>query len=206
MSAIATLPTFDTSEPPPVPLARFTVEQYHQMIDAGVFASDDRFELLEGWIVAKMPRNPPHDVAIVLAQEALQTRRPAGWHIRNQSAITLVDSQPEPDLAIVRGSARDYLARHPGPGDVALVVEVADATLDRDLGLKRRIYARAGLPAYWVLNLVDRRVEAHGDPTGPVAAGEPSYCTIAIYGPGDSVPMAIGDAAPTLLPVDSLLP
>src|SRR5947209_7411074 len=93
---------------PPVPVRRFTVDEYHHMIDAGFFAHDERFELLEGWIVPKMTRHPPHDVAIDLAQDMIRPLLPADWRMRIQSAITTQDSEPEPDIAVVRGSARRY--------------------------------------------------------------------------------------------------
>src|SRR5579862_9140639 len=84
---------------PPFPVRPFTVDEYHRMIDADVLDEGDAVELLEGWIVPKMPRNPPHDATIGLADDALRIRLPAGWHVRLQSAITTSDSEPEPDLA-----------------------------------------------------------------------------------------------------------
>ncbi len=156
----------DPFEPPPVPVRRFSVDEYHRLIRDGYFDAGERIELLEGWIVPKMTRNPPHDVAIDLAQEALRGLVPGGWRVRGQSAVTTIDSEPEPDLAIVRGRARDYRDRHPGPEDMALVVEVADSSLGRDRGLKLRIYARAGVPVYWIVNLVDQSIEVYTDPDG----------------------------------------
>src|SRR5438094_1271451 len=117
---VATQPSRNISIAPPILMKRFTVEEYHQMIQAGVFARDKRFELLEGWIVPKMPRNPPHDTSLSLAQDEIGRRLPSDWQLRIQSAITTNDSEPEPDLAIVRGPARAYAQNHPGPGDIAL--------------------------------------------------------------------------------------
>ncbi len=126
MATIET-PSLDPFEPPPRPVLRFTVETYHRMIREGLF-DDDACELLEGWIVPKMTRNPPHDVAIGLAQDALQGRIPEGWHLRAQSALTTAESEPEPDLAIVRGRRRDYLDRHPGPDDdVPIILDGREA-------------------------------------------------------------------------------
>src|SRR5436305_4096318 len=93
-------PNWKTTQLPPAPVRRFTVDEYHRMIQTGILEEDDSVELLEGWIVLKMPRNPPHDVAIDLAREAIETRLPAGWRVRVQSAITTSDSEPEPDLAV----------------------------------------------------------------------------------------------------------
>jgi Uma2 family endonuclease len=189
MMSVATQPGWDLRELPPVPVRRFTVEEYHQMIEAGVFAGDARFELLEGWIVLKMTRNPPHDVALGQAHDALRGLLPADWHIREQSAITTADSEPEPDLAVVRGGRRDYLGHHPGPRDLALVVEVADSTLAEDRKFKGRLYARAGVPIYWIINLVDVRIEVYTDPTGPDAT--PGYRQLQTSGPDDLVPLII---------------
>src|SRR4051812_40189587 len=97
------------SPPPPAgPLRRFTVDEYHRMIRTGILTEDDPVELLEGWIVLKMPHNPPHDATVDQSREVLQAALPAGWRVRVQSAITLSDSEPEPDLVVVPGPAARY--------------------------------------------------------------------------------------------------
>lgn len=162
-----------TSSPGLMPVAPspglrpFTVAEYHRLIETGLLGEDDPVELLEGRITYKMPRNPRHDAAIGLASEAVARRLPAGWFVRVQSAVTTPDSEPEPDLAVVRGSARDYVNRHPEPADVALVVEVADTSLTHEREVKGRLYARAGIPTYWLVNLTDGTVEVYARPTGP---------------------------------------
>src|SRR5215471_9004653 len=93
---------------------RFSVAEYHKLIEIGVLTEDDNLELIEGYLVLKMPRNPPHDGTIDLVQESLRRRLPVGWMLRVQEAITLSDSEPEPDGSVVRGNARSYLSRHPG--------------------------------------------------------------------------------------------
>src|SRR5262245_37650542 len=107
------LPPWDAERPPPVPVRRFTVAEYRRLAETEILADDDPGELLEGWIVPKMVHNPPQDNAVELADEALRLRLPAGWHLRVQSTIHTADSEPEPDLAIVRGSARSRAGRHP---------------------------------------------------------------------------------------------
>src|SRR5947207_2591394 len=112
MSSV-TLPDWNVFDPPPVPVHRFTVEEYHRLIEHGVLTEDDRVELLEGWIVPKMTHNPPHDATIQIVDEQLRPLLRRGWMLRIQSAITLIDSEPEPDLAIVRGNSRTFLQGHP---------------------------------------------------------------------------------------------
>jgi Uma2 family endonuclease len=185
-------------------MAKWSVARYQRMIEAGILTVDDKVELLENYVVLKMPRNPRHDSTIQRMLDRLFPARPAGWGLRVQSAITLPDSQPEPDFALVRGSATDYEARHPGPADVGILIEVADASLLRDQRDKARIYARAGIPCYWIVNLVDRRVEVHTQPSGPVAV--PAYGAVQTYQPGDAVPVVLDGATVGTAAAADLLP
>src|SRR5688500_3555161 len=121
-----------------------SIEQYHQMIREGILTEDDPVELLHGRLTRKMPKNPPHRLATRRTRLALEACLPAGWFVEAQEPITTEDSEPEPHITVVRGSPDDYAERHPGPRDVALVVEVADGTLQRDRSLKKKIYASAG--------------------------------------------------------------
>ncbi len=149
---------------PTDPIWRLSVEQYHQMIQLGILTDDDPVELLEGWLVYKMPKNPPHRIATKLTRDALDQILPSGWYVDTQEPITLIDSEPEPDIVIVRGATQDYVDRHPTAQDIALVIEVADSTLERDRTSKKRLYARAGIPIYWIINLVDRSIEVYAQP------------------------------------------
>src|SRR5262245_62962957 len=145
------MPTTTAPTPQPVTyghdasIARFSVARYQRMIETGILTSEDKVELLENYVVLKMPRNPPHDGTIDLVSETLTPVVPKGWRLRVQLSVVLSDSQPEPDLAIVRGDARTYTSRHPGPADIGLIVEVANSSLLRDQRDKARIYARAGI-------------------------------------------------------------
>ncbi|HXT59594.1 MAG TPA: Uma2 family endonuclease, partial [Pirellulales bacterium] len=87
---------------------RFTVGQYHEMIEAGILGENDRIELLEGGILQMSPKGPRHVFAVQEALAKLSPLLPAGWHVRCQDPLTLADSEPEPDIAVVRGSRRDY--------------------------------------------------------------------------------------------------
>ena len=183
---------------------RLSVEQYHEMIRAGILTADDPVELLEGWLVYKMPKNPPHRIATRLTQDALEAIVPAGWYVDSQEPITLDDSEPEPDVTIVRGATRSYRDRHPGPADLALVVEIADAMLDRDRGTKKRLYARAGIAIYWIINLAENILEVYTDPSG--ATEEPDYRQRRDYGSSDFVPVVIEGGEVGRIAVRDLLP
>jgi len=174
---------------PRFPVRRFSVDEYHRMIQLGILGEEDNLELLNGWLVPKMSRNPPHDVVLVLADGQLRLLLPPDWHIRCQSAITTADSEPEPDLAVVRGQAPRYSKFHPRAEDIALLVEVAESSLDKDRNEKGPIYAAAGIVCYWILNLVDEQVEVYTNPTGP--SDEPLYRTRTEHKLGDSVSLMV---------------
>jgi Uma2 family endonuclease len=194
----------DIYQPPPYPVRRFTVEEYHQLIQKGILNEDDRVELLEGWIVPKMPRNPPHDVTINKAQEVFLAHLPPGWKIRVQSAITTETSEPEPDFAIVLGPPERFLHHHPKPDEVAVVIEVADSSLNRDREEKAKLYARARIPVYWIINLVDGQVEVYSKPSGPEP--HPGYRRREDYRVNESAPLAITGHEVAQIQVRDLLP
>jgi len=174
---------------PTQPIWRLTVTQYHQMICAGILTEDDPVELLEGWLVTKMPKNPPHTVSTQATGDVLARIVSDGWFVNRQEPITTDDSEPEPDVTVVRGDRRNYRERHPGPNDVGLLVEVAAASLERDRGPKKRLYASAGIPIYWIVNLVEHQVEVYADASA--AAGEPDYRSRRVYLPDDRVPVIL---------------
>jgi hypothetical protein len=117
---------------------RLTVEQYHQMIETGIITEDDDVELLEGYLVPTDGHSPSHDGPIMVLQRSLQVLLPPDGSIRVQMPITLDVSEPEPDIAVVRGPDRLYFQRHPWPADIGQLVEVSDTTLakDRHKGVK----------------------------------------------------------------------
>ncbi len=134
------------------------------MIHCGVLVEDAPVELLSGCLVHKMTKNPPHRLCTRLAREALDAIIPDGWYVEAQEPITLSDSEPEPDLAIIQGTPRDYPDRHPNANEVSLIIEVADSALDRDRTIKQTIYAAAGIPEYWIINIRDRQIEIYRSP------------------------------------------
>ena len=124
--------------------------------------------------------------------------------MRLQSAITTSDSEPEPDIAIVPGPADRYVDQHPVPADIALIIEIAESSLAEDRRDKQRIYARAGISLYWIVNLIDSQLEVYSDPSGPAAA--PAYRKREII-PADGVAtLSIGGERLSPIPVRDLLP
>lgn len=183
---------------------RLSVEQYHKMIRAGILTENDPVEFLEGWLVHKMPKNSPHSISTKLTRQTLERALPAGWYVETQEPITLQDSEPEPDVVVIRGSIRNYTEHHPTAQDVAFVVEIASSTLERDRRMKRRIYARAGIPVYWLVNLVENCVEVYTAPSGESV--EADYQQLQVCSLADSVAVMIEGQEIAQLSVKDLLP
>jgi Uma2 family endonuclease len=182
-------------------LYRLTVRQYDQMVRDGTIGAKDRVELIEGILVTKMGKNPPHVVAGKQGLDALLRVVPPGWHVAKEDPIVASDwSEPEPDLALVRGQARDYLHRKVMAADVALVVEIAESSLSADRTDMTRVYATSGITVYWIVNLVDGQVEVY---TGPGPAG---YQGRQDFKPGQDVPVVVDGAEVGRIPVVDILP
>lgn len=151
----------------PVPY-RFTREEYYRMGKAGLLL-DKRVELLDGEIITMPPQNPPHAGTTNHLATVLIRLLGATFSIRMQVPIVLDDwSEPEPDIAICQLDQDNYMLAHPRVDQVLLLIEVADSSLPYDRGRKIPAYARSGIPEYWILNLVDRKIEMFSDPD-PVA-------------------------------------
>jgi Uma2 family endonuclease len=192
-------------QPAAAPLAapevyRLTVDEYERMAAAGAL-NDDQIELIGGLLVKKMTQNPPHPWVVEATHDQLGRLLPRGWFIREEKPVRISEfDEPEPDLAVIRGTRDDFRSRHPGPKDVALLVEIADRSLDRDRGEKRAAYARGRIPVYWIVNLVDRQVEVF---SGPSARG---YRSSRVYKPGQEIPVVIAGAEVGRIPVAAILP
>jgi Uma2 family endonuclease len=189
---------------PTVSFWRWSVEKYHEMVHTGIIDEDDPVELLDGWIVKKMTKSPLHRTVTGLLREILQRVMPAGWFVDSQDPVTLSASEPEPDAVLVRGNRLDYLDRHPGPGDIALVAEVSDSGLTRDRVFKKSIYAAAGITVYWVVNLVDRRIEVYSGCTNSGSGADYARCDC--YAVGDRVPLIVDGQIVAEIPVGEILP
>jgi len=133
------------------------------MADAGILGPGDRVELIDGEVLAKAPQTPAHATAVQLAREALRVAFRDGFDVRSQIPIALdQDNEPEPDIAVVAGSPRDYVDGH--PSTALLIVEVAETSLGFDGGVKKALYARFGVPEYWIVDLLAHRAEVHRSP------------------------------------------
>lgn len=167
-----------------IPLAR-----YHELIDGGLLDEGDRVELIEGVLVAMSPKGPEHDDAIEWLTERFVTELAGRASVRVQSALTFpeLDSEPEPDLVVV---ARDApRPRHPSAA--LLVIEVAVSSLSYDRRVKAPLYARAGIPEYWVVDLGGEAVERFRSP----AAGGGYADTQRLTAGATLVPEALGAPA-----------
>jgi Uma2 family endonuclease len=143
-------------------------DEYHRAAEMGLFGPEERLELLNGEIITKVsPQNYGHAHCIRLTAEALRNLFPTGYYVSEEKPLVLADdSEPEPDIVVVRGSLRQA-TDHPTAADAALVVEVSDSTLAFDKGTKAAAYARSGIREYWIVNLSARYLEVRRDP-GPI--------------------------------------
>lgn len=203
MTLIPKLPTLESTYTPSQ-LWRISVERYHKMIEVGTLTENDRLELLEGLLVEKMTVNPPHSFTTGQLYDELTAVLPPGYFVRSQQPMTTADSEPEPDVMVVAGEKRRFVDRHPGPTDVLLLVEVSDATLQLDQTWKKRIYAQAGIPVYWIVNLPERQIEVYSEPSGPAA--HPAYRHLVTFQEDDDIPVVIAGKETAVFSVRELLP
>lgn len=188
------------SEWVPSPLFRMSLERYEAMVESGAFTEHDRVHLINGFLVEKMAQGDPHCVADDLCRNALTNVLPPGWFVRSNKPVRLPPkSKPEPDGAVVRSEVRDYTHRSPGPEDIALVVEVAFSSLAEDR-MQADLYATAGIPVYWIVNLVDAQIEVY---SGPGSAG---YSSRVDFPAGQNVPVVIDGRQVGLIAVNDVLP
>jgi Uma2 family endonuclease len=202
--AISTITSTPATMPSPFgspPVHRITVDEYERIIRAGALEYPGKVELIDGYLVDKMGKNPEHSYSATSAHELLSDRLPAGWSARKEEPVRIPDyDEPEPDVSVVRGARADYRHRIPEAADVALLAEVSDSTLGQDRSKKLSAYARAGIPVYWIVNLVDRQVEVYSG----AAAG--SYPSPTIYVSGQQIPVTIGGRQLQPIAVDDILP
>jgi Uma2 family endonuclease len=175
-----------------------TVDEFERLEES---LGDVRIELIDGRVFGRDDMNPPHVVATGRTKQSVERLLPSGRFIRKDEPVRIPDfNEPFPDLAVARGDLETYADRHPRPEDVSLVIEISDTTLAKDRGEKRVNYGRAGIPLYWIVNLVDRQVEVY---SGPQPDG---YVARDDYRPGQSVPLVLDGTIIGHIPVDDMLP
>lgn len=175
----------------------WTREEYDRLVAAGAFHAEARVQLIQGEIVETTPQSAAHATALRRLQKTLDAVFSEGYDVRAQLPLALGEqSEPEPDIAVVPGSLDDYRAHH--PSTAALVVEIADTTLNFDRSRKQEVYARAQIPEYWIVNLADGMLEVYRDPRGS------TYRTALRLTPGQAITPLAAPAAP--LKIGDLLP
>lgn len=176
----------------------FTVDEYYRMAAAGILTEDDRVELLEGEIVEMTPIAPRHAGAVKRLNSLFAARLGTRAIVSVQDPVRLsAESEPQPDLALLRPRRDFYRSSHPGPGDVLLIIEVADASVEGDHRVKVPLYAKAGIPEVWLFDVNADRIEVYRTPTPD------GYRDVRILRHGESLaPEAFADLA---LTVDDLL-
>ena len=181
------------------PPFRMSIDQYEKLVDSGVFTKRDKLQLINGILAAKATQNPPQSVADLLCRKALVRVIPTGWHLRPDKPVRLPpDGEPEPDQCVVRGEERDYSARHPGAGDIGLLVEVADSSLAADREMART-YGASGVPVYWIVNLRESQIEVYTEPTAD------GYGRVRAYKPGEDVPVVLDSVEVGQIAVSDIL-
>lgn len=140
-----------------------SVAEYHEMIESGALTELDRVELIRGGFVDKMPANARHIRAVMKVTKAFHQLNLATVEISPQNAVTMADSEPEPDVAVLR-TRPDYGIRKPCAADALVLIEIADSSLAYDLNVKGPLYAENGVPEYWVIDLNSENVIVHRDP------------------------------------------
>ena len=177
-------------------LKRWTRVEYDKLVEGSFFTRADRIELIDGHLIVAEPQSAYHYTALRLVARALTQAFGRGWDVRMEAPIALDEtSEPEPDVAVVRGELLDHMHQH--PADPVLVVEVALTSMTLDRRYKSSLYARAGRPEYWILNLVTRTLDVRREPA-PVATAPYGwdYRAVEILRPSDAVtPLAAPEAS-----------
>ena len=154
---------------------RFTVDEYHRLVEMGFLREDDHIELIRGELIQMAAKGTAHETCIRRLLRQLPLLLQDRATLQCQAPISLsLDTEPEPDFAIVCNRADDYATEHPTPQDTLLVIEVADSSLEYDREVKLPLYAEANIRDYWLFNLRDRYLEAYSEPC-QIVAGQFGY-------------------------------
>jgi len=184
---------------------RFTIAEYHRLIDLGFFAEDDRVELIEGEIVNMVSKGKPHAVCCSRLNRELLNLVGDRAIIRCQDPIFLPNySEPEPDFAIVRNRDDNYLANHPTPEDILLLMEISDSSLQYDREVKLSLYAQYNIVHYWIFNLLENQLEVYRHSYKKFASNKFDYRQKQIFLPDESV--SLPNLADAILDLAKIFP
>ena len=171
---------------------RFTADDYHRMVDAGILSARERVELIDGEVVAMTPIGPRHNACVDRANRAFVTSVGDKAIVRVQGSVRLNDyREPQPDLVLLRPQPDFYASALPGPTDILLIVEIAESSVEYDRDVKGRMYADSGVPEYWLVDLSENVLSCYSKPEGGI------YCNVRNYRRGQSI-------SPELLPEHSI--
>jgi Uma2 family endonuclease len=180
-----------------------TPKEFMEIVYQGTLPDMEKLELIRGRMVEKMPKNAPHEFALMMMMKLLFNLTHDKYCLRCQSSLILMDSVLEPDLALVIGPDRKYMVDHPTTADTLLVVEVSDSSLSFDLGDKLEAYALSKIREYWVVDIPNRQVHVF---TQPKAGKKPGYKSRVDYGEKDTIPVVIASEHVGQLAVKEILP
>lgn len=177
---------------PPQPV-RFTVQDYHRLVDLGFLGEDDHIELIRGELIRTAARGTAHDACITRLLRVLLPSIGERATLQCQSPITIAsDGEPEPDFAIVQNREDDYASAHPTAKETLLVIEVADSSLEYDRTVKLALYAEAAIPHYWLFNVIDRTLEAYSEPA-QITPGQFDYLNRRMVTPSGAIALPMGE-------------
>ena len=181
---------------------RFNVEEYHRMAQAGILGEDDRLELVDGELVEMAPIGSRHLACVVALNHLLVEASEGRWFVSVQNPVRLGErDEPEPDLSLLKGRPDPAAPGPPGPDDLLVVVEVSDTTLSYDRNVKLPLYAAAGVPEAWIVDLQGRKVEVYADPDS--TGSSQGYRAFSSYAPGETI---VSETIASLsLPVNEVL-
>jgi Uma2 family endonuclease len=202
VSTVTPLPPIVSPPPTLAPLTplRITVDEFDRIIASGSLNEPKKIELVDGYMVTKMPKSAEHSFSTNKVVKAMEKLLPTGWTARKEDAVRIPEyDEPEPDVTVLRGSDADYRHRIPDASDVRLLVEVSrtNASVDRQQG---NVYGRAGIPVYWIVNLLDRQVEVYTEP------GPTGYVSRLDFASGKQVPVVLDGRQIGQIAVDDILP
>lgn len=181
----------------------FSAEAFFKIIEANIFADEDRVELWDGHICAQMAKNKPHSLSSAKTMAAMLRVMPPSWLVWPENPVTLGPKRvPLPDYAVIRGAFDDYIDRSPVAADVGLIVELSDSSLRFDTSVKLAGYAEANIPAYWVVNLIQNVVQTYEEPI----PAQRRYGREAVYAVGQAVPLRLDGVLIAEIPALDLLP